>query len=122
MSERFYVPIRAIEPTSASNSVHNEATHVGLGVSHFKSSKAVHLTAYPVERRGDGIETFIITSGESMVLEAMPRLNRKRLEILESAVRNEISAECGRAWDLVQRLCHKRGYVVVAPAPAPMEV
>ncbi len=95
----------AVSPVTGSG-----VTHIGLSLSHCKDRKVVNLYAYPVERKPDGRESVLIMRSESMPIEAMPRLNRKRLADIESKVQNSVSMETGYAWDLVTHLCTQRGY------------
>ncbi len=116
-----YVPVRPINSTTLANSVHNGCNNIRVGVTHWKNcrpSSVAAITAYPCEVKPNGIVSVVVTSGEDRVIEAMPRLNRKRLEVLESLTRNELSTQTGRAWELVQAICAKRGYEVIAATPS----
>lgn len=113
MSES-YVDVKPIHPTTPRNSVHNKANAVRVNVSYSKG-RGAELSAYPCERK-DGIVSIIVTSGRSEVIEPMTRLNRKRIELLQSAMRNELSFRTGRAWGLVQELCQKYGYETITHA------
>jgi hypothetical protein len=56
----------------------------------------------------------------------MTRLNRKRLDTLESLTRNEIAMRLGRAWDIVQRVAAEAELTIppepdAEPEPAPVD-
>ncbi len=105
-----YVKIKPVNPTTPANSVHNDVTDVSVNVDHNSFHKAVTISACPCKIEPNGIVGIFFTAGEYATVEPMPRLNRKRLAILQSATRNELSSKTGRAWDLVQQLCQKLGY------------
>jgi hypothetical protein len=75
---------------------------IGLSLTYVKG-KGVVLSATPMTVK-DGMESFFLFSGLRVLVESMTRLNRKRLDTLESLTRNEIAMRLGRAWDIVQRV------------------
>jgi hypothetical protein len=87
----------------------DKTTDIVVRCEYCKLRKAVHLSAYPMESQPDGLAAVVITRGECEDIEPMIRLNRKRLEALQSLTRNEISLETGRAWALVERIAEKYG-------------
>ncbi len=124
MSDEIYVPVRATQPTTPANSVHNDCNCIRINVAHYKNFRpcaVAMLNAYPATERPNGIVSIVVTSGRDRIVEAMPRLNRKRLAILQSAMRNELACQTGAAWDLVQEVCAKHGYEVATTTPVPSE-
>jgi hypothetical protein len=94
-------------------------THIELSVSHYKERKFAWLYVGPVTV-SDGWEKRRIDFGRSHVmLEPMPRLNRKRLPVLLEGVKREIENKSGPAYDLFLEVM---GRNKCEPAPEPAAV
>jgi hypothetical protein len=91
----------------------NESTHVELTVNHDKNRKIAYLYVGPLQV-ADGWETRHITFGgrSHLTLEAMPRLNRKRLDALLEQVKYQISDKTGPAWDLLEAVRAENGLIL----------
>lgn len=89
---------------------HSEYNQVVICVSH--SSKQVRLSAYPAISK-NGMLTMLVTDGEYATIEAMPRLNRKRLEALFQMIKDNVAAKCGQGWDVVSRMLSKHSMAMV---------
>ena len=72
-------------------------THLLVSVWH--NRKMVLVTTYPANKNNQ----CLITSGQTTVMEPMPRLNRKRLESLVDVAKQQILAKDGPAWHVVQK-------------------
>ncbi len=84
---------------------------IRLNVDYMKG-RGIQLSAFPATRHPDGRVIIGITQGRFARLEAADRLNRKRVEALESLVRNQLSLRTGTAWDVVQLLCSDHRLVI----------
>src|SRR5262249_57513913 len=92
---------------------------IRLNVDYMKG-RGIQLSAFPATRHPDGPVIIGITQGRFAKLEDAARLNRKRLEVLESLVRNQLSLRMGTAWDIVQLLCSDHRLLIDhAPQPPP---
>lgn len=96
-----------LAPTSS-----RETTHIRVKVIHSKERKVIYLDASPIQDMGGGMYSMMLCSGESIKLEAMPRLNRKRLADLEAEAERQLMARSGAAWDLVLRVLVKHSLVL----------
>lgn len=100
MSADFYFPLS--EPKG-------EVTHVAVSVSHSKDRKQVEVSAYPAIEKA-GLFTLVITAGRYGSLDAMPRLNRKKVDELKKSAETQVKDRSGPAWDVVNKLCEDNGY------------
>lgn len=96
MQDTFYVPCQ--------NKSDSDGDFNKIAVSVFHCSKRVRLGVYPAEVRSDGTSILAITSGKSITLEEMPRLNRKRLANLLDQAKQQIHNKTGQAYDAIQSL------------------
>ena len=112
MGDEIYIPVIPVNPTTTDNCVRNSCNKVQVDLDYTKG-RGVILSAYPCEVKNSGIVTILITNGEYVKVEPMARLNRKRLDVLRSSMRNELSMKTGMAWDLVLKVCEKQGLTVV---------
>lgn len=72
-----------------------------------KWNHTITVTAYPAE--GPMLE---VTGGADLVVQHIPRLNRKTVDAAQKDATQQIDNRTGAAWDLVQSLMARRGLVL----------
>jgi hypothetical protein len=105
--EPIFVRVRAEDPAGKMR----DTNAIRLNVDYMKG-RGIQLSAFPASERPDGTVIIGITQGRFAKLEDAARLNRKRVEALESLVRNQLSLRTGTAWDIVQLLCSDHRLVI----------
>jgi hypothetical protein len=96
MQDTFYVPCKN---TAIGG---EDFDHVAVSVFHV--NKRVRLGLYPASKDQHGIVTLAITSGKSITLEDMPRLNRKRMASLLETAKQQIHNKTGQVYDAIRSL------------------
>jgi hypothetical protein len=111
--EPIFVRVRAEDPAGKMS----DTNAIRLNVDYMKG-RGIQLSAFPASERPDGTVIIGITQGRFAKLEDAARLNRKRVEAMESLVRNQLSLRTGTAWDIVQLLCSDHRLVIDEPQAA----
>lgn len=93
---------------------HPEQNGIQVFVSH--NSKKVTLVVWPAELNGDSVITLTFST-ERMIIEDMPRLNRKRLETLQDICFKSIESQTGQAWDFIASVLPKFGMTGMMSVP-----
>jgi hypothetical protein len=105
--EPIFVRVKPEDPSGKMR----DTNAIRLNVDYMKG-RGIQLSAFPATCHTDGRVIIGITQGRFATLEAADRLNRKRIEALESLVCNQLSLRTGTAWDIVQLLCSDHRLVI----------
>lgn len=97
MSCDFYLPVTGTE----------DVNRIGISVSRNDHRKEVAANVYPAISKSDGVVQLLIMQSERVVMEAMPRLNRKRLDALKQEAKQQIDNKSGPVWNAVLAICEK---------------
>jgi hypothetical protein len=108
------LPVQRIEDDPRKLSV----THVVVTCSHAKYRKNVRLTAYMADRASFAGYMLNMTDSDDLVIEEMPRLNRKREAHLQAQAAAQIATRSGQAWVFVEQFLAKHGLMLKEPVTA----
>ena len=91
-----------------------DVTHVEVIVDYHKNSHTIRMYVHPVVIH-DGMMSCMLFSGTSFVLEAAPRLNRKRLVALRDQIHAQIEARKGDRWNDIANFLRQKGIELADP-------
>lgn len=91
-----------------------ENTHLSLNCFYVRG-RGFMVSCTPVTVK-DGVESFIMFSGESVVVEPAARDSKKKVAAWGQEVARQVDGKSGPCWALVERVLEKAGRTLTVPS------